>query len=131
LPGELKVKRRSPGLHRNLVKSLSDYAGFSISPLKTNSSPNPLIIAPSHNGQIRPKLKHLPALDYLSLFAIAVNEENAAGGRVVTAPTNGAAGTIPAVLKYYLEFICPSEKQKEHDIVEFLLTAAASIYIIH
>jgi iron-sulfur-dependent L-serine dehydratase single chain form len=73
----------------------------------------------------RPRKKHLPALDYLSLYAIAVNEENSAGGRVVTAPTNGASGTIPSVLKYYLEFICPSETQKAHDIVEFLLTAAA------
>ena len=54
-----------------------------------------------------------------------VTLENAAGGRVVTAPTNGASGTIPSVLKYYLEFICPSESQKEHDIVEFLMTAAA------
>ncbi|ORX71417.1 L-serine ammonia-lyase [Linderina pennispora] len=47
----------------------------------------------------------LPQLDYLSVYAIAVNEENAAGGRVVTAPTNGAAGVIPAVLKYHLEFL--------------------------
>jgi L-serine deaminase len=64
----------------------------------------------------------LPALDYLSVYAIAVNEENACGGRVVTAPTNGAAGTIPAVLKYYLEFI---SENPENDIMEFLLTTAA------
>lgn len=64
----------------------------------------------------------LPALDYLSVYAIAVNEENACGGRVVTAPTNGAAGTIPAVLKYYLEFISDNP---ENDIMEFLLTTAA------
>ncbi|KAG0014584.1 hypothetical protein BGZ81_000371 [Podila clonocystis] len=63
----------------------------------------------------------LPALDYLSVYAIAVNEENAAGGRVVTAPTNGAAGVIPAVLKYYLEFISYTPEQ---DIMEFLLTTA-------
>jgi L-serine dehydratase len=44
----------------------------------------------------------------------------------VTAPTNGAAGTIPAVLKYYLEFVCPSPKHMEQDIVEFLLTAVIS-----
>ncbi|KAF9304181.1 hypothetical protein BGZ91_008967, partial [Linnemannia elongata] len=64
----------------------------------------------------------LPALDYLSVYAIAVNEENAAGGRVVTAPTNGAAGVIPAVLKYYLEFISDNPEQ---DIMEFILTTAA------
>jgi L-serine deaminase len=126
LPGQLKVKRRSPGLHRRLTQSLADFAGFSTLPtnetiVRPSSNPN----TPSTHVQIRPKRKHLPALDYLSLYAIAVNEENAAGGRVVTAPTNGAAGTIPAVLKYYLEFICPNEQQKPHDIVEFLLTAAA------
>ncbi|KAJ1548686.1 hypothetical protein HK405_000648 [Cladochytrium tenue] len=77
-------------------------------------------------GGYRPTPKRsLPALDWLSLYALAVNEENAAGGRVVTAPTNGAAGTIPAVLKYYLEFVCPSPAHAEQDIVEFLLTAAA------
>lgn len=64
----------------------------------------------------------LPALDYLSVYAIAVNEENACGGRVVTAPTNGAAGTIPSVLKYYLEFI---SENPENDVMEFLLTTAA------
>lgn len=64
----------------------------------------------------------LPALDYLSVYAIAVNEENAAGGLVVTAPTSGAEGVIPAVLKYYLEFISDTPEQ---DIIEFLLTTAA------
>jgi hypothetical protein len=62
------------------------------------------------------------ALDYLSVYAIAVNEENAAGNRIVTAPTNGAAGTIPSVLKYYLEFV---SEDPEHDVMEFLLTTAA------
>jgi L-serine dehydratase len=61
-------------------------------------------------------------MDWISLYAIAVNEENAAGGRVVTAPTNGAAGVIPATIRYYLEF-CPGASE---DIVDdFLLTAAA------
>lgn len=61
-------------------------------------------------------------MDWISLYAIAVNEENAAGGRVVTAPTNGAAGVIPATIRYYLEF-CPGATE---DIVDdFLLTAAA------
>lgn len=61
------------------------------------------------------------ALDWLSLWAIAVNEENAAGKRVVTAPTNGAAGIIPSVIKYYVEF-CNGD---EDGICKFLLTAAA------
>lgn len=121
LPGQLKVRRRSPGLHRRLVQGLADFAGFSSLPADSLSNS----VSNLAQKMARPKRKHLPALDYLSLYAIAVNEENAAGGRVVTAPTNGAAGTIPAVLKYYLEFICPSEDQKPHDVVEFLLTAAA------
>ena len=64
----------------------------------------------------------LAANDWLSVFAMAVNEENAAGGKVVTAPTNGAAGVIPAVLSYHTKFnsaVSPS------DIEEFLLTSAA------
>ncbi len=61
-------------------------------------------------------------MDWLSVFALAVNEENAAGGRVVTAPTNGAAGIIPAVLRYYLE-LCTGAKAE--DARDFLLTAAA------
>jgi L-serine dehydratase len=62
------------------------------------------------------------ATDWVSVYAIAVNEENAAGGRVVTAPTNGAAGVIPAVIRYYREFY---EEANEDGIVSFLLTAAA------
>lgn len=61
-------------------------------------------------------------LDWVNLWAIAVNEENAAGGRVVTAPTNGAAGIIPAVLKYYVRF---HEPESSEDVVRFLLTAGA------
>jgi L-serine dehydratase len=64
----------------------------------------------------------LLVLDWVSLYALAVNEENAAGGRVVTAPTNGAAGVIPAVLKYY-ETFCEAEAL--HGARAFLLTAAA------
>ncbi|KAK2031677.1 L-serine ammonia-lyase [Colletotrichum zoysiae] len=63
-----------------------------------------------------------PTMDYLTVYAIAVNETNAAGGRIVTAPTNGAAGIIPAVLKYTIEFI---SDDPERDIPTFLLTAAA------
>ena len=64
----------------------------------------------------------LTILDWVNLYALAVNEENAAGGRVVTAPTNGAAGIVPAVGHYYLRF-CP--KADEHGILDYLLTAAA------
>ncbi|SEK35236.1 L-serine ammonia-lyase [Colwellia chukchiensis] len=64
----------------------------------------------------------LSAMDWVNLFALAVNEENAAGSRVVTAPTNGAAGIIPAVLSYYNKFIKPVE---EDDVIRYLLTAAA------
>ncbi len=64
----------------------------------------------------------LSMLDWVNLYAMAVNEENAAGGRVVTSPTNGAAGVIPAVLHYYVKFVPGSN---ERGIVEFLLTAAA------
>ncbi|KAF4976526.1 hypothetical protein FZEAL_6818 [Fusarium zealandicum] len=63
-----------------------------------------------------------PAMDYLAVYAIAVNETNATGGRIVTAPTNGAAGIIPAVLKYTIEFI---SDDPERDIPTFLLTSAA------
>ena len=60
-------------------------------------------------------------LDWVSCFALAVNEENAAFGRVVTAPTNGAAGVIPAVLQYYLCFLNGNDEEK---IIRFLLTAS-------
>jgi L-serine dehydratase len=64
----------------------------------------------------------LSTLDWVNLYALAVNEENAAGGRVVTAPTNGAAGVIPAVLQYYEDFVPGAE---EDGVLEFLLTAGA------
>jgi L-serine dehydratase len=64
----------------------------------------------------------LAPLDWVTVFAMAVNEENAAGGRVVTAPTNGAAGVIPAVGRYYLDFIADAD---EEGILRYLLTAAA------
>ncbi|UXA13625.1 L-serine ammonia-lyase [Mycobacterium sp. SMC-8] len=64
----------------------------------------------------------LYAMDWVTVYALAVNEENAAGGRVVTAPTNGAAGIIPAVLHYYWRFVAGAD---EDGVVEFLLTAAA------
>ncbi|KAG1769496.1 serine dehydratase alpha chain-domain-containing protein [Suillus placidus] len=69
-----------------------------------------------------PRKTMIPAVDFLSCYAIAVNEVNASGGRIVTSPTNGAAGVIPAVLKYVIEFI---SDDPEKSIKTFLLTAAA------
>lgn len=62
------------------------------------------------------------AMDWVNLFALAVNEENAGGGRVVTAPTNGAAGIIPAALHYYMRFVPGASND---GVIEFLLTASA------
>ena len=93
LPGGLRVKRRAAQLYRQLKRQAG---GIGDDTLNT--------------------------LDWVTLYALAVNEENAAGGRIVTAPTNGAAGIIPAVLKYYLEHCSGAS---EEDVCRFLLTAAA------
>ncbi len=93
MPGGLKVRRRAPQLYRQL-----------------KGHANPLGDA------------SLNTMDWVTLYALAVNEENAAGGRIVTAPTNGAAGIIPAVLKYYLKHC---DGAGEDDICRFLLTAGA------
>ncbi|MCE5231971.1 MAG: L-serine ammonia-lyase [Mizugakiibacter sp.] len=93
LPGGLKVQRRAPMMATELT-----------------SRPEASLKDP------------LTILDWVNLYALAVNEENAAGGRVVTAPTNGAAGIVPAVLHYYDRF-CPNSS--ENGIVDFLLTAGA------
>ncbi|KAJ7132041.1 L-serine ammonia-lyase [Mycena epipterygia] len=69
-----------------------------------------------------PRKTVIPAMDFLSCYAIAVNEVNAGGGRIVTSPTNGAAGVIPAVLKYILEFV---SDDPEKSVITFLLTASA------
>ncbi len=71
----------------------------------------------------------LDVMDWVNLFALAVNEENAAGGRVVTAPTNGAAGIVPAVLHYWARFVARPE-EVEDGVVRFMLTAAAIGVII-
>ncbi|RJF98411.1 L-serine ammonia-lyase [Noviherbaspirillum saxi] len=93
LPGPLKVQRRAAELYRSL-----------------SSQPEVSLRDP------------LTTLDWVNLYALAVNEENAAGGRVVTAPTNGAAGIVPAVLHYYHRFIPGAN---DDGVVRFLLTAAA------
>lgn len=67
----------------------------------------------------------LAPIDWVTVYAMAVNEENAAGGRVVTAPTNGAAGVIPAIGNYYMHFIDGTAEEKREGILRFFLTAAA------
>ncbi|GAA5977814.1 hypothetical protein JCM11641_006081 [Rhodosporidiobolus odoratus] len=95
--------------------SLPRSSPFSRPPLVTGSFTHPLPPSPKTRATF-------PGIDWLSVYAIAVNETNASGGRVVTAPTNGAAGVIPAVLKYLTEFI---SDDPDRDIKTFLLTAAA------
>jgi L-serine dehydratase len=67
----------------------------------------------------------LAPMDWVTVYAMAVNEENAAGGKVVTAPTNGAAGIIPAIANYYIRFIDGTEEEKREGILRYFLTAAA------
>ena len=93
LPGGLKIKRRARQIHERLE---ADWQ---------SNRPNPML-----------------ANDWLAAYAMAVNEENAAGGRVVTAPTNGAAGVVPAVMKYMVRF---HELTNPEDIRNFLLASAA------
>ncbi|HUS02533.1 MAG TPA: L-serine ammonia-lyase [Chitinophagaceae bacterium] len=104
LPGGLNVKRRAAALNKKLLKD-KNYTDY-----------NSWISAVKEGGN---DFKYI--LDWVSCFALAVNEENAAFGRVVTAPTNGAAGVIPAVLQYFVIF---GEGNKEDKIIQFLLTAA-------
>lgn len=93
LPGKLRIPRRAAQLHRQL-----EDAG-------DNLSKDPMFL-----------------IDWLNMVAMAVNEENAAGGRVVTAPTNGACGIVPAVLAYYERFVHPLDEDK---ITRYLLTCSA------
>jgi L-serine dehydratase len=93
LPGGLKVRRRAKGIHDALIAE----RGLNLTPPHTIN-------------------------DWMSLYAMAVNEENAAGGQVVTAPTNGAAGVVPAVIRYYLDHVPGASTAKVGD---FLLTASA------
>ncbi|TPX70664.1 L-serine ammonia-lyase [Spizellomyces sp. 'palustris'] len=137
LPGGLKVRRRAPGLYQKLQRGIYGQRGGGVGRAESASTPVPAQrskgISQYHKDGVdvlrrrNRKRMVLPALDFLSAYAIAVNEENAAGGRVVTAPTNGAAGVIPAVLKYYLEFFSDASDSSAHesDITEFLFTAAA------
>jgi len=94
LPGGLLLKRRAPDLYQKLIE---------------------------HKG-IPSAFENADLMNHLNLYAMAVNEENAAGGRIVTAPTNGAAGIIPAVLKYFQE---AHNKRHEDDVCTYFLTAAS------
>jgi L-serine dehydratase len=94
LPGGLLLKRRAPDLYKKLIEQKG----------------------------IKSKFEQSDIMNQLNLFAMAVNEENAAGGRIVTAPTNGAAGIIPSVLRY---FQLAHEKLSHQDIYTYFLTAAA------
>ena len=105
LPGGLNVKRRAADLNKRLLNK------------KVQSNYDDWIKAIRAGGN---SFKY--TLDWVSCFALAINEENASFGRVVTAPTNGAAGVIPAVLQYFLVFV--NEKNDEEKIIQFLLTAA-------
>lgn len=93
LPGGLRVRRRARNIHRQLIAEIQS----------NSTQPH-------------------AAYDWLSVYAMAVNEENAAGGQVVTSPTNGAAGVVPAVLRYYLDHCHDADPARVED---FLLTSAA------
>ncbi|ETI26022.1 L-serine ammonia-lyase [Cladophialophora carrionii CBS 160.54] len=152
LPGSLKLHRRAPALYQRLTRGLypshtqgARGVGSQEQPPQKRSNkslpeskPTAVTRVPTGVGRRQPlrvhgSLEHpippsplrrttFPAMDYLTVYAIAVNETNAAGGRIVTAPTNGAAGIIPAVLKYTIEFV---SDDAERDVMTFLLTAAA------
>ncbi|RTL61026.1 MAG: L-serine ammonia-lyase [Sphingobacteriales bacterium] len=104
LPGGLHVKRRAAELNKKLMRNRTykDYHSW-LATIRQGGKDFAYI------------------LDWVSCFALAVNEENASFGRVVTAPTNGAAGVIPAVLQYYVVFC---DGHKDEKIIQFLLTAA-------
>lgn len=93
LPGGLEIKRRAPGLLKRLEER------------RDRISKEPSLV-----------------LDWISVYALAVNEENAAGGRIVTAPTNGAAGVIPAVIHYYMQFC---DNASDDGVIDFFLGAGA------
>jgi L-serine dehydratase len=94
LPGGLNVRRRAHRLHASLTAAIQ-----------------PNVISTT-----------MSAMEWVNLYALAVNEENAGGGRIVTAPTNGAAGVLPAVLHYYMQF---ASEPSDDDVVRFFLAAAA------
>jgi L-serine dehydratase len=107
LPGGLNVTRRAPSLFRTLTASAATAEAAAATPSLVQAPADPLL-----------------AMDWVNLFALAVNEENAAGGRIVTAPTNGAAGIVPAVLHYYVKFVPGAD---DDGVIRFLLISGAEV----
>lgn len=114
LPGVLRVRRRAPGIYQRLS---GDHGGVFADADESSARLQTLRTRPGCLIQ---------AEEWVDLFALAVNEENASGGHIVTAPTNGAAGIIPAVLHYYWSFV---KDASEQGIIDFLLTASAVGYL--
>ena len=120
LPGGFKVRRRAAQLYRDLT--VNPEAESCVPPGEGTPSPPPAGDGPACGGPALGPRDPLMVMDWVNLYALAVNEENAAGGRVVTAPTNGAAGIVPAVLHYYTRFMPGAS---DAGVVDFMLTAAA------
>jgi L-serine dehydratase len=125
LPGGLKVRRRAAELHARLVAGVQPWHAHNGQTARSGADD----AEPAQSGSAQSVLlvdsqpaDPLQALDWVTLWALAVNEENASGGRVVTAPTNGAAGIIPAVLHYAATFVPGTD---DDAIVRFLLVASA------
>ncbi|WFD25113.1 hypothetical protein MNAN1_000076 [Malassezia nana] len=153
LPGSLRMKRRAPKLYARLMrglymgprrlgnmsgpatpeetldtKSKDAPAGVQLPAVAPRSAKRVPRIRGSFHHEIMPvppRRTNFPAMDWLSCWAIATNEQVAAGGRIVIAPTLGAAGIIPAVLRYVVEFVALTPEDEENLIKTFLLTAAA------
>ena len=144
LPGSLKLKRRAPVLYSRLMRG--PYSGTRRSlgydqkvleggnevatqtGLRRRETMRGPRVRGSFTHEVLPmpqRRPDFPAMNWLSCWAIATNEQVASGGRIVIAPTLGAAGIIPAVLRYVVEFISMSPEDEENLILNFLLTAAA------
>lgn len=153
LPGSLRMKRRAPKLYARLMRGLymgprrlGNMSGPTTSEATVDTKSKrvppgaevpavasratkrvPRIRGSFHHEilPVPPRRTNFPAMDWLSCWAIATNEQVAAGGRIVIAPTLGAAGIIPAVLRYVVEFVALTPEDEENLIKTFLLTAAA------
>ncbi|WFD18445.1 hypothetical protein MCAP1_000648 [Malassezia caprae] len=153
LPGSLRMKRRAPKLYARLMrglymgprrlgnmsgptspedsvdtKSKRVPAGAEVPAVASRATKRVPRICGSFHHEIMPvppRRTNFPAMDWLSCWAIATNEQVAAGGRIVIAPTLGAAGIIPAVLRYVVEFVALTPEDEENLVKTFLLTAAA------
>ncbi|WFD36829.1 hypothetical protein MCUN1_003719 [Malassezia cuniculi] len=145
LPGSLKLKRRAPVLYSRLTRGpyiggksqgiSGDKPRYAIEG-KQETAVQPAARRRERQPRVRGSFNHevipvpqrrpdFPAMNWLSCWAIATNEQVASGGRIVIAPTLGAAGIIPAVLRYVVEFVAISPEDEENLIMTFLLTAAA------